>query len=78
MEGSTIELREMAAGDTQDYLDGSRVRPGAQLLLWMNGQWISAQYELASLQPREVVLRTRDGQLYPLDRATMRFRWPRS
>ncbi len=68
----------MPNGAVYDYLDGSRIRSGAELLVSIDGQWIAARYELADGQPRQVVLYSRDGQVYPLDRETMRFRWPRS
>src|SRR5688572_2345787 len=75
--GDHIELRKMPNGDEFDYLNGSRVRDGAQLLVWVEGQWIAARYELASAQPLKIVLQTLDGRRYPLNRATMRFCWPR-
>lgn len=77
MDDQTIELRETAPGEFRDYLDGSRVRSGAELLVWVDGQWIAARYEIANFEPREAVLYARDGRSYALDRATMRFRWPR-
>ena len=77
MDGDRIELRQMPSGEVQDYLDGSRVRSGAALLIWVDGQWVAARYELTNVQPRTVVLHARDGRTYPLDRETMRFRWPR-
>ncbi len=78
MEEGRIELRAMPNGDVHDYLDGSRVRSGAELLVSINGQWISARYELTDAEPRQAMLHSHDGRAYPLDRETMRFRWPRS
>ncbi len=77
-EGDTFEFREMPNGEFYDYLAGSRVRPGAELLMSVDGQWIAARYEIAVPRPLKVVLQTPDGHRYPLNRATMRFRWPRS
>ena len=77
MDGDRIELRQMPNGEVHDYLDGSRLRSGAALLIWVDGQWVAARYELTNVQPRTVVLHARDGRSYALDRETMRFRWPR-
>ncbi len=72
--GSMIELRE-SAFDFRDYLDGKPISSGDQLMLWNDGRWVFARYELASHRRREVVLESVDG-VRGLDRATMRFRWP--
>ncbi len=78
VEEGRIERRRMPNGAVHDYLDGSRIRSGAEVLVSIDGQWIAARYERADVQPRQVMLYRRDGQVYPLDRETMRFRWPRS
>jgi hypothetical protein len=76
MNGNCIELREMPSGEIRDYLDGSRIYSGAQLLMWATGQWVVARYEIADAEHHEVILYGGDGQAFALDRGVMRFRWP--
>lgn len=74
IQGQAIELRDSGI-DFRDYLDGKAIHNGDQLLLWADGGWICARYEVASFHDRAVVLDSVDGARR-LDRASMRFRWP--
>jgi len=74
-DAATIELRESAL-DWRDYLDGKAVHNGDRLEWWDGTSWQLVRYETEGRAKAYLVGDDAAGIPHPLDRATMRFRWP--
>ena len=74
-DGHLVELRTSPM-DWRDYLDNVPIHNGELLELWTGTGWQLVRYESAGRANAFLVIDDEDTTQM-LDRATMRFRWPK-